>query len=74
MLAEDDQSAPCGAVHRQRGCSRNFPQSWSANEDSDRLMDVIFDIEAGFDLPVWTERVPVKVTLVMFCQERLSLP
>ena len=35
-----------------------FLKSWSANEDSDRLMDVIFDIEAGFDLPVWIERVP----------------
>ena len=35
-----------------------FLKSWSANEDSDRLTDVIFDIEAGFDLPVWIERVP----------------
>ena len=26
--------------------------------DSDRLMDVIFDIEAGFDLPIWIERAP----------------
>ncbi len=44
----------------------SFLKSWSANEDSDRLMDVSFDIEAGFDLPVW-------ITLLMFCQERLSL-
>ena len=41
----------------------SFLKSWSANEDSDRLMDVIFDIEAGFDLPVW-------ITLLMFCQEK----
>ncbi len=25
---------------------------------SDRLMDVIFDIEAGFDLQIWIARVP----------------
>ena len=36
----------------------SFLKSWSANEDSDRLMDVIFDIEAGFDLPVWIAWVP----------------
>ena len=36
----------------------SFLKSWSANEDSDRLMEVIFDIEAGFDLPVWIEWVP----------------
>ncbi len=35
----------------------SFLKSWSANEDSDRLMDVIFDIEARFDLPVWIEQV-----------------
>ena len=35
----------------------SFLKSWSANEDSDRLIDVIFDIEAGFDLPIWIERV-----------------
>ena len=43
-----------------RGC---FPKSWSANEDSDRLMDVIFDNEAGFDLRVWIERVPSQSNL-----------
>ena len=31
---------------------------WSLNEDSDRLMGVIFDIEARFELLVWIERVP----------------
>ena len=36
----------------------SFLKSWSADEDSDRLMDVIFDTEARFDLPVWIERVP----------------
>ena len=35
----------------------SFLKSWSANEDSDRLIDVIFDIEAGFDFPIWIERV-----------------
>ena len=33
-------------------------KSWSANEDSDRLMEVIFDIEARFEVSVWIERVP----------------
>ena len=36
----------------------SFLKSWSGNEDSDRLMDGIFDIEARFDLRVWIERVP----------------
>ena len=36
----------------------SFLKSWLANEDSDRLMDVIFDIEARFEIPVWIERVP----------------
>ena len=36
----------------------SFLKSWSANEDSDRLMDVIFDIESRFEVPVWIERVP----------------
>ena len=36
----------------------SFLKCWSANEGSDRLIDAVFDIEAGFDLPVWIERVP----------------
>ena len=36
----------------------SFLKSWSANEDSDRLLDLILDIEARFELPVWIERVP----------------
>ena len=36
----------------------SFLGSWSANKDSDRLMDVIFDIESRFEVPVWIERVP----------------
>ena len=36
----------------------SFLKSWSAHEDSDRLMDVIFDMEARFESPVWIERVP----------------
>ena len=36
----------------------SFLRSWSANEDSDCLMDVIFDIEARFEIPVWIKRVP----------------
>ena len=36
----------------------SFHKSWLANEDSDRLMDVIFDIEARVEIPVWIERGP----------------
>ena len=36
----------------------SFLKSWSANEDSDRLINAVFDIEAGFDFSVWIERVP----------------
>ncbi len=35
-----------------------FLKNWLANEDCDRLMDVIFDIEARFELLVWIERAP----------------
>ncbi len=35
-----------------------FLKSWSANEDSDSLMDVAFDIEARFELPFSIERFP----------------
>ena len=37
---------------------RSFLKSGSANEDSDRLMDLIFDIESRIEIPVWIERVP----------------
>ena len=36
----------------------SFLKSWPANEDSDRLMHVIFDVEARCDLPVGIERAP----------------
>ena len=36
----------------------SFLRSWSANEDSDCLMEVIFDVEARFEIPVWIKRVP----------------
>ena len=35
-----------------------FLKSWSANTDSDRLLNSIFEIESLFSLPVWIERVP----------------
>ena len=35
-----------------------FLKSWSANEDSDCLKDVIFDIESRIEILVWIERVP----------------
>ena len=36
----------------------SFLKSWSANDDSDRLINIIFQIESEFDVPVWIERVP----------------
>ena len=35
-----------------------FLKSWSANDDSDRMISVIFQVESDFDVPVWIERVP----------------
>ena len=35
-----------------------FLKSWPANKGSDRMIDVIFQVEEEFDLPVWIERVP----------------
>ena len=35
-----------------------FVKSWSANEDSDKIINIIFQVEEEFDLPVWIERVP----------------
>ena len=35
-----------------------FLKSWSANEDSGKMINVIFQVEGDFDIPVWIERVP----------------
>ena len=35
-----------------------FLKSWSANDDSDNMINIIFQVESDFDLPVWIERVP----------------
>ena len=35
-----------------------FLKSWSANDDSDKMIDIIFQVEGDFDVPVWIERVP----------------
>ena len=37
---------------------RGFFESWSANGDSDKMIDIIFQLESEFDVPVWIERVP----------------
>ena len=34
-----------------------FFKSWSANDDSDKMISVIFQVESDFDVPVWVERV-----------------
>ena len=38
-----------------------FLKSWSANDDSDKMIDIIFQVESEFD-------VPVRVILLTFCQ------
>ena len=52
--------SPCRVVlfTDSKAVRGSFLKSWSANEDSHRLMDFIFSIEAGFDLPIWIERGP----------------
>ena len=35
-----------------------FLKSWSANDASDNMIDIIFQVESGFDVPVWIETVP----------------
>ena len=35
-----------------------FLKSWSANDDSDKMINIIFQVEGDFDIPVWIERVP----------------
>lgn len=36
----------------------SFLKTWSANEDSDDMIGVIFRVEEEFDVPLWIERVP----------------
>ena len=36
----------------------SFLKTWSANNDSDDMINVIFKVEEDFDIPLWIERVP----------------
>eukprot|EP00435_Cladocopium_sp_Y103_P055827 s954_g18.t1 len=36
----------------------SFLKSWSNNKDSDEILNVIFDVETSFSIPIWIERVP----------------
>ena len=36
----------------------SFLKTWSANDNSDDMINVIFEVEEGFDIPLWIERVP----------------
>ena len=36
----------------------SFLKTWSANQDSDDMISVIFRVEEEFDIPLWIERVP----------------
>ena len=47
---------------------RGFFESWPANGDSDKMTDIIFQLESEFDVPVWIEKCPVRVILLTFCQ------
>ena len=33
-------------------------KGWSANDDSDKMISLIFQVESDFDVPVWIETVP----------------
>ena len=35
-----------------------FRKSWSANEGSDKMIHIKFQVKEEFDIPVWIERVP----------------
>ena len=35
-----------------------FLKSWSANDDSDKMINIIFQVERDFDVPVWMKRAP----------------
>ena len=41
----------------------SFLKTWSANEDSDDMIGVIFRVEEEFDVPLWIERVPSQSNL-----------
>ena len=44
----------------------------SANNDSDKIIKVIFQVEEKFDVPLWIEReCRVGTTLQISCQEKL---
>ena len=58
-LERSDQSLSSGAVHLYSEAVRGaFLKSWSANDDSDEMISIIFQVESDFDVPVWIERVP----------------
>ena len=35
-----------------------FLKSWSANDDSDKMISITFQVESDFEVPIWIERVP----------------
>eukprot|EP00434_Breviolum_minutum_P040836 symbB.v1.2.036306.t1/scaffold5096.1/size31004/2 len=47
VLFTDSESVRC-----------SFLKTWSANDNSDDMISVIFEVEEGFDIPLWIERVP----------------
>ena len=49
-----------------------FLKSWSANEDSDKMVGAIFQVESDFDVPVWIES-RARATPLTFCLEKLLL-
>ena len=36
----------------------SFLKTWSAKANSDDMISVIFELEEGFHIPLWIERVP----------------
>ena len=43
-----------------------FLKSWSANDDSDKMINIIFQVEGDFDVPVWIGS-QAKLILPTFC-------
>ena len=50
-------SSAHGMSPKKRG---SFLKTWSANDNSDDMISVIFEVEEGFDIPLWIERVPTQ--------------
>ena len=56
----DDRLSLERARHEPKKKRGSFLKTWSANDNSDDMISVIFEVEEGFDIPLWIERVPTQ--------------